>query len=564
MKNKYIRKYLFILLMPILLGSCVVVPNPQMMAPIEGTTIQDILSRNYGMLKGACATVTASFCPQTGFRPIFYIITTVKNNVIGTPGPPPVAGKVQDIFNGIVNNTKFKNILRICLTLYVIFYGLGIIIGFTQPSVHDFVMRLVKILLIITFTSPTSWGYFNSYVVQFFESMIDGIGGLFSNAFIPTALLTADPNCSTAAPPPGTVPHMFDVMDQMISRMFTLKYWRIFWALMVTWPSGPFIAFLMAFMTLFYIVATLKILHLYLIAMIGRALLFSMGPIFFIFLLFGQTKSMFDGWLKQVINYSLQPILLLAFVAFFNGIIFRSMMEGLGGSDTQVCYWEVFRISLGSLVVQLSVPLMVALVVAALWFVPDWVADEEDIRELIFGIAAPLATAIDDAVEWAIGTPGIMFYWWRLFNPAPPGTALREGPHEVEILDALPMDFITMLILILLSFMLYKMGEWAKDVAVQISGGLMSIPTSSAGWSQVGGQLKSGLSSAAGAIGKARGGGKEGGESVGRSGATGEKGGGGGRVRGGDSDGGGSGGGGSGGGGAARGGTPSDVAPTDI
>jgi type IV secretion system protein VirB6 len=49
---------------------------------------------------------------------------------------------------------------------------------------------------------------------------------------------------------------------------------------------------------------------IYLSALIAIGLLITMAPIFICFMLFGFTKSLCDNWLKQLILYTLQPIIL--------------------------------------------------------------------------------------------------------------------------------------------------------------------------------------------------------------------------------------------------------------
>jgi type IV secretion system protein VirB6 len=73
---------------------------------------------------------------------------------------------------------------------------------------------------------------------------------------------------------------------------------------------------------------------IYLTALIAIGMIIVMGPIFICFMLFGITKSLFENWLKQLISYSIQPIIL------FTGLIFISMIlrqEIYGSLGFRVC-----------------------------------------------------------------------------------------------------------------------------------------------------------------------------------------------------------------------------------
>ncbi|WP_196295989.1 type IV secretion system protein [Anaplasma phagocytophilum] len=57
----------------------------------------------------------------------------------------------------------------------------------------------------------------------------------------------------------------------------------------------------------------------------GLAFLLTLAPIFITFLLFQVTKGLFDGWLKMLVNFMLQPVILFAALAFLNQVIITSL-----------------------------------------------------------------------------------------------------------------------------------------------------------------------------------------------------------------------------------------------
>ena len=101
------------------------------------------------------------------------------------------------------------------------------------------------------------------------------------------------------------------IAPQTLSKLFSLLF--------VSWLGWLYIIlFIVAlyFVVMIFFNATV----IYLSALIAVGMIIIMGPIFICFLLFGITRSLFENWLKQLISYAVQPIIL------FTGLIFISMI----------------------------------------------------------------------------------------------------------------------------------------------------------------------------------------------------------------------------------------------
>ena len=94
---------------------------------------------------------------------------------------------------------------------------------------------------------------------------------------------------------------------------------------------------------LHYVYAVANAVLLYLTAQVFISIMFVLGPIFFIFLIFNQTKDMFDNWLKQLIGFSLQQIFLLTTLAFFNMLMYEVIKMSLG---FKICWDEIWVMNL--------------------------------------------------------------------------------------------------------------------------------------------------------------------------------------------------------------------------
>ena len=101
------------------------------------------------------------------------------------------------------------------------------------------------------------------------------------------------------------------------------------------------------FMILTFYVAILVItigwaVHLYIIASIAFSIIVFLSPIFLPMMLFQVTKNFFDSWLKEIMAYTLYPVMIFTFLAlfisvfdklYFGDLKFKSTSSYLSGSD---------------------------------------------------------------------------------------------------------------------------------------------------------------------------------------------------------------------------------------
>jgi type IV secretory pathway VirB6-like protein len=129
-----------------------------------------------------------------------------------------------------------------------------------------------------------------------------------------------------------------------------MEYTIIYMALIPTGWTGFFYAITMLLGTVGFLFAVLRAVYIYLTALVVRGLLYALAPIFIALAMLKATKSLFDGWLQQLISYTLQPVLLFAFLSVFFEII-TSFIDILGVSSisgaTDICYMESVTFSEG-------------------------------------------------------------------------------------------------------------------------------------------------------------------------------------------------------------------------
>jgi type IV secretion system protein VirB6 len=230
----------------------------------------------------------------------------IKEEVIGDSIKDSYKGYARGLLQGV----------RALLTLYVIFTVVGYMLGTIQLSKFDFIVRMFKIAFIAFAFSDRSWELFGTTLSRLFVDgstyLVDSFSGYI-----------------------GEGGRKFAFLDLTAGVLFTTETWLKFLSLMLSGPFG-FIAFLAilyaTFMFLKCIIsATLK----YVISTVLVAFLLSLTPLFIVFILFQQTKSLFDNWIKTLAHVAVQPVILFSSLSLLNQLMY-SVLYNL--TNFSACY----------------------------------------------------------------------------------------------------------------------------------------------------------------------------------------------------------------------------------
>lgn len=245
-----------------------------------------------------------------------------------------IVGVVNDatekLFKAFTESDTYQYAVSGALTLMVVFYGVGFVIGVVQPSFQQVLIRLVKMSIIFSLISPMGWNFFNDNVVRFFQ---DGTDDIIKKV---QEIATTVP-----APPDATPFYALDRIADFLIQPDTII--AIMGAMGAGGPYGIAMGGLLALAMLGFFKMVLQALSTYAITFVARALVLGVAPIFFIFLLFDRTKNMFVSWLNALINLSLQPILLFTFLSFFIVMIESASTDMLAGKE--LCWGEFKNVS---------------------------------------------------------------------------------------------------------------------------------------------------------------------------------------------------------------------------
>lgn len=182
--------------------------------------------------------------------------------------------------------------LRALFVLYVMFYGLQLLMGTSKVGVSEVVLRIVRAFFILILVS--NFGDFDDIIFSWLGSVPENVG---------RAMLTAIGG-GTAEPTSG-LSDVWRLANQGAGKLSeqagVFSVLPALYGFIVIAAAGLFIAVAFAIL---------------LIAKIFVALLVAIAPIFIALFLFQNTRNYAMGWLNQLILYSILPLLVFTVAAF--------------------------------------------------------------------------------------------------------------------------------------------------------------------------------------------------------------------------------------------------------
>ncbi|MDX3804933.1 MAG: type IV secretion system protein [Bosea sp. (in: a-proteobacteria)] len=212
------------------------------------------------------------------------------------------------------------------LTLYVIFWGVGIWQGTATGGPADHAFRLFRAFLI--YAMATSWGDFQTFAYNAMNNGPSAIGNALLN------VVTTANNTGTAANL-NSVNGVQSALQNMWNTTNSATEAFLQNAGITNW--GPYI-----FAAVFYVVMALLIgfaIFLIILSKMFMWLLLALAPIFIILLLFGATTRFFGGWMSALVQYFVVQVLVYAFLAFYVSLIQQSIDTLNGVANSKSATW---------------------------------------------------------------------------------------------------------------------------------------------------------------------------------------------------------------------------------
>jgi type IV secretion system protein VirB6 len=231
----------------------------------------------------------------------------------------------EQLFNGIVGNSGFKAAVNAAFALAIAFFGVAFMFGIVPFTFGQALTRGLKIAIIAALIGGGGWSFFSEYAVTFFN---DGTDDLIGKVI---SIATGEPHT------PGD-PKPFSQLEKVVLDTLSPEMMIANITSFITGPQGIAMGGLLSIGIMAFVQMLVKAMRVYVISLVAKALLFGLAPIFISFILFERTKNIFTGWINQLVNYSLQPLLLFAFLSFFVVLIESSVKNIL---STDICWVPV-------------------------------------------------------------------------------------------------------------------------------------------------------------------------------------------------------------------------------
>jgi type IV secretion system protein VirB6 len=212
------------------------------------------------------------------------------------------------------------------LTLYVIFWGVGIWQGTATGGPADHAFRLFRAFLI--YAMATSWSDFQTIAYNALNDGPSAIGNALLSAATSANSTGTSANLTSVNGVQTALQNMWDTTNNA-TQAFLQN------AGITNW--GPYI-----FGAVFYVVMAILIgfaLFLIVLSKLFLWLLLALAPLFILMLLFGATTRFFSGWLSALVQYFFVQVLVYAFLALYISLIQQTIDTLNGVANTTSATW---------------------------------------------------------------------------------------------------------------------------------------------------------------------------------------------------------------------------------
>ena len=260
------------------------------------------------------------------------VINTVTEFFIGDGGNSSNSGKVQYIFNTVIEDPKIINTIRGLLIFYIAYTGLSYMVGFAKTTQQEAMKRILKVSLIVILISPNSWAFFNTYLFSFFLN-----GGMELTYDIVQPLMSGPTVNVETATHAELVKAVFSMYDQIFHQLFNPAIWTKIWSLVCTSLVGILLAILIIIAIISYIICVMRVATIYLISIITLCILFILAPVFISFILFEKTNKLFVSWINNMLSMMFQPVFSFVAIALLHAIFIMVLHTSLNFTACPTC-----------------------------------------------------------------------------------------------------------------------------------------------------------------------------------------------------------------------------------
>lgn len=230
-------------------------------------------------------------------------------------------GVIEFMYKAIVMDSDFIRALHVILALYISFYGIATLIGVAEINKKELTSRIIKIGLVILFTTASSWTLYNEIIVKFFVDSMNYVIGMFmdlsdsnldsqtSSILISQIDRATDTSNSTR----------FSFIDLTITKLLSSATAKKIFGLFFESLFGLLYIFVIYFLIAAFIYVMLLAATFYVVNLMKMVVVLSLGPVFMCFSLFSQTNPIFKRWISYLGSRSLEIVIM--FIILYNFVV---------------------------------------------------------------------------------------------------------------------------------------------------------------------------------------------------------------------------------------------------
>lgn len=261
-----------------------------------------------------------------------FLVSMVEDSLMGEIGSDGKrnGGVIRFMYNAIVQDSGFSSLVQISLALYIAIFGAANLWGLVDMKKSEILGRMLKIGLIMMFVSPTSWNFYNTFVVGFFKDGMDSVISIFTtlidSSIEPTSsLIVAQMDRASSESSATRFSYADLIIKNLMSDAVAKKVMSLFFADFFGW-----IYIILIYALIFVFIAVIIFFgSIYITNLMKIVFVLAIGPIFFIFSLFKQTGSYFNNWISYLAGRAFEMIVLFIVLYMFLTVIDKNFTEML-------------------------------------------------------------------------------------------------------------------------------------------------------------------------------------------------------------------------------------------
>ncbi len=203
---------------------------------------------------------------------------------------------VQGSFGSLTGT--IETLWRLMFIVFIAVYGYKVIIS-GRFSGADLIQHSVKIIVLLILA--TQWDTFFVFIYKMVTDLPSDIAGIIMSG---AASSFGDPAATDAASANTALTSFYDRSMEVSEKIVEGAGWDDF---ILYFYAGAIWVGAIGFTGY----ATMLII----LAKVAVAVLLAVGPIFILLLIFNNTKNLFEGWLRTLLNYAVIPIFVYALLA---------------------------------------------------------------------------------------------------------------------------------------------------------------------------------------------------------------------------------------------------------